>query len=226
MRSYPLLTSHLNQPLPDSHQHLTPPSTCQCTPTHNFREADWDKFRQKLRLRLNATPDRPVIHGPEDLAQAASSLTSALQETITEVIPKIKPRPDSKRWWNGDLKKMKKEIDKLRALSYNFRAIADHYSHDRLRRLSNKYGDAIIQAKRQHWTTYLEEMTAADIWTANKFIGEPAGDGGSPRIPTLKTRNGAGEVITINSNEDKAALFARTFFPPPPPPPEAQEQHE
>ena len=205
---------------------LLPQARIQTPPTHNFREADWDSFRRKLKHKLNATPESPAIHGPEDLAQTVSLLTTAIQETIAEEIPKTKPRPDSKRWWNGDLKKMKKEIDRLRALSYNFRAIANHHSHSKLRRLSNQYGEAIVQAKRQHWTTYLEEMNAADIWTANKFIREPAGDGGSPRIPTLKTKNEAGMVITVNSNEDKANLFAKTFFPPPPPPPEIQEHHE
>ena len=58
-------------------------------------------------------------------------------------------------------------------------------------------------------------MTSADIWTANKFIKELAGDGGCPRIPTLKARNDAGVEIHVNANRDKAELFAKTFFPPP-----------
>lgn len=65
-------------------------------------------------------------------------------------------------------------------------------------------------------------MTAANIWSANKFIKEPAGDGGCPRIPTLKSRNEAGEEITTNNNEDKAKLLAKTFFPPSPPIPADQ----
>ena len=60
-------------------------------------------------------------------------------------------------------------------------------------------------------------MTSADIWTTNKFIKEPAGDGGCPRIPTLQTRNNAGNEMHINENGDKAKLFAKTFFPLPPP---------
>jgi hypothetical protein len=59
-------------------------------------------------------------------------------------------------------------------------------------------------------------MTAADLWTANKFLREPAGDGGCPRIPTLKVRNQADKVILINDNEEKAKIFAKLFFPPPP----------
>ena len=141
-------------------------------------------------------------------------LTKAIQETIEAKVKITKPRPDAKRWWNGELRKMKRELNKLKAKSYSFRVLADHPSHSELRTKSTQYGEAIIQAKRQHWTNYLEEMSAADIWTANKFIKEPAGDGGCPRIPTLKTRDAAGAEQTISTNDDKAEIFAKTFFPP------------
>lgn len=62
----------------------------------------------------------------------------------------------------------------------------------------------------------MEEMTASDIWTANKFIKEPVGDGGSPRIPTIHTTKETGQEEIINNHEDKAKIFAKTFFLPPP----------
>ena len=114
----------------------------------------------------------------------------------------------------------------FKLVSYRHRALADHFSHEELRIKSNQYGEAIIQAKRQHWTNYLEEMTAADIWTANKFIRDPAGDGGCPRIPTLKTRNEQGLEVPVDDNEEKARTFVRTFFPLAPQLPMNQEQQE
>lgn len=167
--------------------------------------------------------DRQTIDNVEHLATVAGQLMLAIQESILEEVPKTRPRPDSKRWWNGDLKKMWKAIYRLRSISYTYQAVADHPSHEELRIQSSLYREAIIQAKRQHWTSYLEEMTAADIWTANKFIKELAGDSGSPRIPMLKVKNKVGTIISINSNEDKARIFAKTFFPPPPPQPNIQE---
>ena len=202
---------------------LIPQKRTATPTTYNFREADWDNFRKELRIKMNRLPNPPAIDNSEQLTEAADQLTKAIQETIGENIRKTKPRPDAKRWWSGDLKKMKRELNRLRANSYRFRASADHPSHDELRTKNNQYGEAIIQAKRQHWKNYLEEMTAADIWTANKFIKEPAGDGGCPRIPALKIRNTEGIVQKINENKDKADTFARTFFPPPPPP-QAQDQ--
>jgi len=185
-------------------------------PSFNFRETDWDEYRKKLTPRLQLTPERPVINNVEQLNEAIDNLTQALQETTLEVVKRSKPRPDAKRWWNGDLIKMRKGLNRLRSDSYRYRAIADHPSHSDLKTQSSVYGEAIIQAKRSHWANYLEEMTVNDIWTANKYIKEPVGHGGSPRIPTLKTKDAAGVEISINTNEEKARLLAKTFFPPPP----------
>ena len=148
-------------------------------------------------------------------------LTWAIQETIKEKITCSKPRLDAKRWWNSNLTKTRKELNRLRANSYKNRALADHPSHRKLKQLSKQYGKDIIVAKRTHWTEYLEEMVAGDIWTANKYLKSPVGDGGLPRIPTIKTRNEEGIEVTINDNEDKAKAFAKAFFPPPPEPMEA-----
>jgi ribonuclease HI len=194
-----------------------PQERVDASPSFNFRETDWDEFRRKLEPRLRRSPGKPVITNVEQLSTAVEDLTQALQETIHEVVRKSKPRPDAKRWWNGELIKLRKALYRLRADSYTFRAIADHPSHRKLKIESNKYGEAIIQAKRGHWTNYLEEMSANEIWTANKYIREPVGDGGNPRIPTLKVKNAAGAEISISSNEEKAETFVKLFFPPPPP---------
>ena len=195
---------------------LLPQERINSPPSFNFRETDWDEFRKKLKPRLQLTPDRPTINNVEQLNNAIDDLTQALQDTTKEVVKRSKSRPDAKRWWNSELIKMRKELNRIRSDSYNFRATANHTSHRELKKKSNKYGEAIIQAKRSHWASYLEEMTVNEIWTANKYIREPAGDGGNPRIPTLKTKNAAGQEISTNSNEEKANLLAKTFFPPPP----------
>jgi ribonuclease HI/endonuclease/exonuclease/phosphatase family metal-dependent hydrolase len=205
---------------------LLPQERINVAPSYNYREVDWENYRKKLTPKLRKSPDQPVINNIEQLNAAVNDLTSALQETTSEVVKRSKPRPDAKRWWNGELIKMKKNLNRLRSVSYTFRALADHPSHSELRTKSHLFGEAIIQAKRSHWANYLEEMTATEIWTANKYIKEPIGDGGSPRIPTLKCKNAAGTEITINSNDDKAKTFASVFFPPPPVAANEPENHE
>ena len=68
-------------------------------------------------------------------------------------------------------------------------------------------------------------MAAEDIWTTNKYIKDPVGDGGMPRIPTIKTKDEAGSDVEINDNKEKAKMFTKAFFPDPPPPvPQAAEE--
>src|SRR5271168_261835 len=54
-------------------------------------------------------------------------------------------------------------------------------------------------------------MTAADVWTANKFIREPSGDGGSPRIPTLKVRNQAAQRHSSATTRERPGHLPRCF---------------
>jgi hypothetical protein len=111
---------------------------------------------------------------------------------------------------------MRKELNKLRAVSYRNRIDTHHCSHRELKRKSKIYGNAIVSAKKAHWEEYLKNMIGDDIWTANKYIKNPVGDGGVSRIPTIRTRNAEWEETATNDNEEKAIIFTEAFFHPPP----------
>ena len=200
-----------------------PQSRIPQDPSFNFRTADWDEFRKTLTTKLQALPQPGKIRDLQELNGFGNRLTQVLQTTIEEKVTSSKPRPDAKRWWNSDLSGMRKELNRLRTESYKNRTIANHSSHRELRRKSKIYGNAIISAKRAHWTEYLEGMTASDIWTANKYLKNPVGDGGLPRIPTIRIKDDRGRDVEINDNEAKAKVFAKIFFPPPPEVPAADE---
>jgi ribonuclease HI/exonuclease III len=195
---------------------LNQPRT-SATANLNFREVDWEVFRRTLKEALKQIPDPMPIASETLLTQAAKNLTGAIQTAIAACVKRSKPRPDSKRWWNRDLKKMRRRINRLRTVSFRYRALTGDPVHRELRDLSNAYGEAILLAKRQHWTDYLEDMNANDIWVANRYLRDPVGDGGSPRIPTLKYADANGQPIEINDSQDKAETFTSIFFPPPPP---------
>ena len=156
------------------------------------------------------------IQEAAQIDHVAGNLTTAIQVTIAICVKRTKPRLDAKRWWNSDLKRIRKKLNRLRADSYKYRALTNHTVHQELCTLSSHYGDEIIRAKRQHWSDYLEEMTANEIWNANKYLRDPVGDGGSPRIPTLKVTDADGSAIEINDGQEKANAFTKIFFPPPP----------
>jgi hypothetical protein len=155
-----------------------PQSRIPADPSYNFRTADWEEFQKTLKEKLSALPRPTSIRNSQQLEQMGNNLTQALQETISTNVNRSKPRPDAKRWWNGDLTKMRKELNRLRSDSYKNRIDTDHASHRELKRKSKEYGQAIISAKRSHWEEYLENMMGTDIWIANKYLKNPVGDGG------------------------------------------------
>lgn len=200
-----------------------PQSRIPADPSFNFKIADWDEFNKTLRNKVDELPIPEHIDNLQQLTTMGDDLTRVIQETIKEKITCSKPRPDAKRWWNSDLTTTRKKLNRLRAESYKNRAVADHPSHRELKITSRQYGKDILTAKKAHWAEYLEDMVAGDIWTANKYLKNPVGDGGIPRIPTIKTKDEEGREVEINNNEDKAKAFAKTFFPPPPAQPEDED---
>jgi hypothetical protein len=158
------------------------------------------------------SPPQPIMDETQ-LHNAIADLTKAIQNTIRAKVPLNAPCPHSKRWWNSELKDMKKEVSKLSNISYKYRAIPDHVSHDEYRTARNKYAEEITKAKEQHWADYLEEVADHDLWTATKYLSEPTGDGGCSRIPTLKVVGENGQVKEINTNEEKAKALSSSFFP-------------
>jgi hypothetical protein len=181
--------------------------------SRNYRLAEWTSFSEKLFNELADIPPAQPILTKDQLHKSITDLTQAIQNTIKSEVPLNDPCPHSKRWYNQDLKEMKKNVGKLSNISWKYRALPDHVSHDEYRAAKNKYAEEITSAKEQHWANYLEEATEAQLWTANKYLSEPTGDGGRARIPTLKVTHGDGQTKEVNTNEEKAKVISKSFFP-------------
>ena len=91
----------------------------------------------------------------------------------------------------------------------------DYPSHEEHRRIWRDYGSAITKAKQEHWTSFLEGLSFADVWTANRYISGDSSDGGKTRIPTLTLQpSNTEEVPTVAStNKDKSVMLMRLMFP-------------
>ena len=183
--------------------------------SYNFRAVDWEDFQENLAIRLLEIPPPQQLRSDEQFQEAAENLTAAIQDTIRTRVPENRPCPFSKRWWNNDLSRQKTMLKKLSRLAYRFRALPNHESHAELRAARNKYGESILDAKRQHWEEFLENAAEQDLWTANRYLREPTGDGGKSRVPTLKVvdEGANGLVREVNTNEGKAKALAHLFFP-------------
>jgi hypothetical protein len=99
---------------------------------------------------------------------------------------------------------------------YKFCAVPTDPIHEQYQAARRTYAAEIKQAKIDHWTEYLEQAEEEQLWTANKYLTEPVGDGGRTRIPTLRIVGDNGQPVELNTNESKAATLAKSFFPPKP----------
>jgi Endonuclease-reverse transcriptase len=184
--------------------------------SRNFRETDWDSFNGFLGKEVAVIPISSESQIDADLGKEIEQLTELIQKAIIYKVPISNPCPLSKRWWTKDLTKTKKAVNRIRAESYKNRAVEDHLSHQDLQQAQQKYAANIIKAKMDHWNSYLENADSSTIWTANKYITNPAGDGDQSRIPTLKVKGNDGFTREVNMNEGKAKVLAEVFFPPKP----------
>jgi len=79
---------------------LIPQNKVSEAPTHDFRNVDWVKFRQRLERELQDVADPTPISTEGQLEEAVKSLTKALQATIQAKVKRKTPRKDGKHWWN------------------------------------------------------------------------------------------------------------------------------
>ena len=93
--------------------------------------------------QLAAIPGPGVLIDETQYQKAVGDLTAALQTAIEWVVPLSKTSPHLRRWWNEDLSRLKKEMNRLGGTSYRYRAIAEHVSHSQYTKVWNEYGLAI-----------------------------------------------------------------------------------
>jgi hypothetical protein len=163
----------------------------------NFRMVDWELFEEGLLANLVTIPPPFELTSEAEVQKAARDLTSVLQRTIKECVEVSKPCPHSKRWWNSELQALKKRLNKLSTESFRQRAVPNHQCHEDRKLVAQEYGKAIVKAKKTHWTDFLEEASDRDLWTSNRYLKDPIGDGGKSRIPTLKVKDDNGIVREI-----------------------------
>ncbi|CAA7269138.1 unnamed protein product [Cyclocybe aegerita] len=185
-------------------------------PRRNFRETDWEEFRQELKKGLEKIErPREFKEGEEEAFESARrELERVVIETIEKVVPMTNPTPYAKRWWTKDLTKMRKEVWKMSHKSYRACHNQANPIHKQYWQVRNEYSQLIKDTKRDHWEEWLEGLDGEEVWTASRLVKGPGGDGGRVRVPTLEIRDGeAGQACTATTNKEKGQLFFETFFP-------------
>jgi hypothetical protein len=151
----------------------------------NYREGDWPTINTKLRARLQTESPASRIKTKAEFVNKVDTVINIIKSVLEEELEVTKPSPYSRRWWTRELTDLKKKQNRLSNISYRFRAIHDHPSHQEHRSAANKFKEIMSNTRKQHWTDWLESATQKDIYTANKYLTSKPSDYSCTRIPLL-----------------------------------------
>jgi hypothetical protein len=181
----------------------------------NFRNLDWEEFTKELADKLLTLGPPTRISSQGELDRTGSELTKTIQDVIGSKVPTTEVGIKTKKWWTKELKKLWQEASRKGWKASKYKDWLEHHSHTEHWEANKVFQKTLEHTKCQHWRDWLEKAEDPDIWMVHKYTASPAGDGGKCRIPVLKmTHNGQENVATTNNK--KANMLARTFFPPQP----------
>ncbi|KAI0247676.1 hypothetical protein BJV78DRAFT_1102233, partial [Lactifluus subvellereus] len=96
----------------------------------NFRDVDWEQFREALGKRLAVLGVPHWITTQAQLDDACTKLTHAIQDAITDKVPASHICPKSKRWWTRELTMLRRQANKLGRQAYKLRGHPSHPIHE------------------------------------------------------------------------------------------------
>jgi hypothetical protein len=82
-------------------------------PRFDYCLVDWAEFNKDLKTRLEEIPQPTEIQTKEEADRKLKQLSEIVEGTIERHVPLTKPCPYSKRWWNKDLTKLRKEVRRM-----------------------------------------------------------------------------------------------------------------
>ena len=178
---------------------LTPQLTTPTQPPYNFIKTDWKALKIKLQEYLPPLPERNTLTTTNAIDSLAINITKAINKAIAETTPRKKPSPFSKRWWNDDLTRARKELNHLRNLHRRTNSNADFVEWKKKR---NEYNQKVRNAKYNMWKEFVESADEKSIWTIKKYMNSTPTQ---HYIPTINE--------TAMTNEEKAKQFRDVLLP-------------
>ena len=132
---------------------LTPRITIPTQPPYNFAKTDWKALKTKLQEYLPPSPERNTLTTEDAIDSFATEITDAISKAIAETTPRKKPSPFSKRWWNEELTRLRKELNQARNLHRRTHSYVDWTEWKKKR---NEYNQKVRNAKYNTWREFVE----------------------------------------------------------------------
>ncbi|SLM39698.1 Reverse transcriptase domain [Lasallia pustulata] len=171
-----------------------------------WHEADSERIRHFLKDRL---PLSPPLTNPQEIDMAVEQVTKLLHEAIDKYIPVARPSQFARPGWTRECKGLTLEARRLRRIWQHTRLDEDHQRYLETARAKQ----AAIRGGSLLWfrNRIAEAFEPKDLWKlANWARSNGDKPKGLPQLPDI--RDGTGWATT---NESKARVFTRQFFPPP-----------
>ena len=121
------------------------------TITNNYRNVDWEKYRETLQSKLQTFGVPNKIKDQVALNRECDRLTKALQETTDKEVPKMDIFPKSKRWWMREIRELRTHFRKLGRKVGRYSTQPEHLIHAEYKDTHRQYDRAIKYSKQHHW---------------------------------------------------------------------------
>ncbi|KAJ3823756.1 hypothetical protein F5880DRAFT_1453237, partial [Lentinula raphanica] len=79
----------------------------------NWAKTDWDKFKERTQEELEKGEPPKELHNIAEFNEALKTFDDMFIRLRDELVPKAKPSPYQRRWWNQHLTEMKKRMGNL-----------------------------------------------------------------------------------------------------------------
>src|SRR5579859_2339244 len=165
---------------------LMPRLTTPMQPPYNFSKTNWKVLETKLQESLPPIPTPETLSAEEAIDKFATEITNAICNAIAKTTPRKKPSPFSKRWWNDDLTKSRKELNQARNLHMRTNSNVDW---EQWKKKRNEYNKKVRNAKYNTWKQFVESADEKSIWTIKKYMHSKPTQHYIPMINDMATTN-------------------------------------
>lgn len=173
------------------------------TQPYVWKEVDWDTFREALTTSTAEFADifDALCDTPSGIDHCIEMLTRSIQTVMEENLPKRKPSPRAKRWWN-------KELEELRHIMNTARRLHQHMREERhaisYRSLRNRYQRAVKKAKRDCWAKYLDSLRGVKVFDVYRYLKPKS----SKKLSAIVE-----DGVTYESWDDMEKIIRQKMFP-------------
>ena len=129
----------------------------------NFRDVDWKEFREVLENKISKWGVPNFIKLQVMLNRECKKLTTALQETIDEVVLEVILGLQAKHWWTKELTSLQKTMFKIRHKLCKKHGDLNSTNWIQFKDARCKFRSELEKAKKNHWQDWLEKATDPDL---------------------------------------------------------------